>query len=465
MAEVTAPTEGDIAAAWRQAESDGASGRKLAVTGAALSNDEAEMERNRALLGQKSPGEIDPRRAFRAPPGLVTPEAAPPPSAVEASDPEPDRPVTSADMQDLYVPPHERSKRQAAEAQVVHAPNPVEQQPAPAATVEAAESLGVEVDEEGLKLEREILGGKTGPEDEIGELPDVEVQIGDRKVSMGRIREWHQAHTERNKWRSELQQQMDAQKAAFRQVVTEAQRGLLSDPVGSLRRMGATDEQIREAFARTGFAPAAATPSPSVVPTLGEDADPVTRALAAQTEELRRTVANQAGVISEMYESVEQERRSRAQVEAERARAALLSGVKSDLVATASKMPSMIDPASRKLTPAAKVLVDATMLRVEREVERQIPDHATARGRALEMFGAQAREAGITPKAEQARRAIEGKKQLVPTRPGATPAMRAPPGAPAQSRPNPTAFDWTNDDERRRAMRAAAAAMEAEGLA
>lgn len=465
MAEVTAPTEGDIAAAWRQAESDGASGRKLAVTGAALSNDEAEMERNRALLGQKSPGEIDPRRAFRAPPGLVTPEAAPPPSAVEASDPEPDRPVTSADMQDLYVPPHERSKRQAAEAQVVHAPNPVEQQPAPAATVEAAESLGVEVDEEGLKLEREILGGKTGPADELGELPDVEVQIGDRKVSMGRIREWHQAHTERNKWRSELQQQMDAQKAAFRQVVTEAQRGLVSDPVGTLRRLGARDDEIQAAFARAGLSPAGAAPQPSGVPALGEDADPAMRALAAQTAELQRTVANQSGVIMEMHEATERERRSRAQIEAEKARAALLSGVKSDLTATASKMPSMLDPATRKLNHTARLLVDTTMLRLEREVERDIPEHAVARGRAFELFGAQAREVGITPKAEQARRAIEGKKQLVPTRPGATPAMRAPPGAPAQSRPNPTAFDWTNDDERRRAMRAAAAAMEAEGLA
>lgn len=434
-----AGTEEAQAAAWQQAVAERGKDAKgeIFVTGSALANEDQELARNRRLAGlENTPmpsSDVDPKRAFRAPLSASMATDAPAQSQVS------DRPLQAHEMKNLYVPPQEVEAARA----------PIAEAPAPAATAPTP----IPEDDEGLRLERDLLGvPASGTADDI---PDESIKIGGRDVPLSHVREGLEARRDRQKWQAELTQKSQATAAAFRKLMGDVADGLKTDLIGSARKIGMSNEDIAAQLQANGLAPLGNAPfQPQSVATLPEDADPTTKRLFQEKQQLERAVSQQSREIREIRESMDEERRQRSDRANEQARMATLSGVKSELKTKVALMPSMRDP-DGKLSKLGDVLVDSTMLLLNNEVSPgQIPEHAAVRARAFDLFGQQAREKGITSKADQARRAIEGKKAPIPTRPGTT-VQSVHPGAAAGPRPlKLESVDFSNDEERKAAARA-----------
>lgn len=433
--------------AWRQAEADGQQGRSVPVTGQALANEDQELARNQMLARPSAAQEINPKQIFRQPrnpnaPADVETVNSPPPDRSAT-----DMPLHQGDMTTLYEPPHERKARTPT-TQAAPEPSPVAATPPP---------TPIPDDDEGLRLEREIIGGGTTT---VDDLPDQMVTVGGREIPLSTIRDGLQAAKTRDHWQAEYTKKQQALSVAVKEVMREAAAGYLNDPVGSLRRLGLSDDDIAARMSAAGLPVGRAAQAPPTAVALPEDADPTTKALFHQNEDLRRTLSQQQRAIEDMRQTAEMERQQRSEQANEAARLATISGVKSELLASASKMPSMRG-ADGKISQLGDVLVDATMLRLEREMSVSgVPDHAAVRQRAFALFGEQARAKGITPKAEQARKAIEGRKPPIPSRPGTTIAGVHPGAAAQLAAPKLGTFDFSDDDARKRAGRAWMAAHE-----
>ncbi len=441
-------------------------GAKPFVTGEALATDDAEMARNRRLMQPQTEDSVDPRKMFRAPKQRLQQGAAVEgqeeviPDGTGPSAPKDERVLHTGDMESIYVPPHERQVPAAAPR---NQPSPQMREAAevaPETTAKNAAPATKPEDEEGLRLEREILGGMgsdvVASDDTI---PDSMVDIGGKQYPLSRIRAGEDALRNKMKWEAELTQKSQAMTTAWNQVMQETANGMRGDIVGSARKLGMSDHEIRTQLARAGFGPleSAAGNAPTPVTALPDDADPLAKALHAENRRKDQEIAELRRRMDGFEQSNQQERARRSQETTEAARLAVLSGIKHELTATALKMPSMRE-ADGQLSPTAKVLVDSTSLRIENELRAtpRVPEHAIVRNRAMQLFGETARSSGIISKAEQARRAIERPKAAVPARAGTT-VQGVHPGAPT-TRPAPTKmqpFDWTDDDQRHRAMRAA----------
>lgn len=464
----------DKAAEMAEAESAGA---KPFVTGDALANEEQEVARNRRLMTAIPDGEVDARRFFRAPAARRPPNNAPVATEVieEAQENEAGRrpaiadekPLFTSDMPAIYVPPHELAKQNRRAAPTQEPPAETSETASSPPASAQARSTAPAADEEGARLEQEILG-TADPSTVSDEFPDVEVDVAGKKVPLSRIRAGDEALRNRMKLEQEFAQKNQAMNSAWRRVMEEEARGMRGDLIGAARRIGMSDSEITAQFTRQGLAPlnAAAPRNTPTVTSLPEDADPIAKALFAENRAKDQMISQLSQRVDGMEQSTAQERVQRQRETNETARLATISGVKSHLKATALKMPSMRD-ASGQLSPTASVLVDYTMLQVDREINSEaVPEHEAVRARAIQLFGLKAREHGVTSKADQARRALEQRKPPVPARagttnsgvhPGSPPATRASPGTPQR-----LAFDWTDDDQRKRAMRAEMARIESE---
>lgn len=424
------------------------------VTGNALASDDQELERNRELMKPRAL-EVDPHKAFRAPRAspVNTQGAdieATPPTEVRRREAKKEMPQHPGDMIDLYVPPQEQPRVAERPPQPDEPAPPAEPPPAKPAQPSA------KADTESDRLEREIFGdpAEMAPADA---LPDVEVDVAGRKYSLSRIREGEEALRNKMEWERANTQRAQAMATAWEKVMADTRNGLTQDPIRALRQLGMSDAEIRQKLSQSGFAGAATNddaPAASVTK-LPDDADPMARALFNENRRKDRELAELRSEVGGIKQSMEQERAQRSAQANEAARLALLSGVKSDLKATALKMQSMREQ-DGSLSKVGSLLVDAACIRLENELRHssQIPDVGAVRQRAFTLFGQQAREHGVTPKLQAARNAIERPTKPVPARAGTT-NVGVHPGASGVARPGQRAgFDWSDDTQRRNAMRA-----------
>jgi hypothetical protein len=304
-----------------------------------------------------------------------------------------------------------------------------------------------------LDLERRILSGDSG-ERLFNDQLDTKIKIGDREVSLSRLREQEDAFLTRSKWEEDLKQKNEQAEQINRTMIAAA-REFRGDPIGSLEKIGVTRAQLLQHMRDQGlYAGEAATPQ-SKINELPADADDTAKALFHENSALKRIIPQLQEQIGSIRNGIQAKNEEERELQRRQAHLGTLADAGAHVRSLALQMPSMRQSAG-KLTPTAELLIRDTVRQLNDRVGTGI-EPGEARAKAQEIFAQTARSLGVTPKEDRARSALASKRAPVPTQAGSTVPL-AEPGAAGNGR----RFNFDDDEQRRSA---AANWFEQQGLA